>query len=144
MEPKVVNSCLHSKKKNNEWGYDPNLTYCKQEGSGNNWAYGYNSHGPECETSVLEKFQSLLEKIDYVQSLLFFQSLAGGTGSGVGTYLVESIKDNYPKYNVINVSIMPHLTGEVILQSYNCVLSLSKIYQVGGKKNLLSLNFLGV
>lgn len=129
MEPKVVNSCLNSKK-NGEWLYDSKSTYCKQEGSGNNWAYGYNHHGPQCESPILEEFRVLLEKIDYVQSLLFFQSLAGGTGSGVGSYLLESVKDNYPKYNILNISVMPHLTGEVILQSYNCVLSLSAIYQV--------------
>ena len=125
-----MNYCLNSKKKDADWEYNTKFTYCKQEGSGNNWAYGYNHHGPESESSILEKFRALLEKIDYVQSLLFFQSLAGGTGSGVGSYLLEVIKDNYPKHNLLNISVMPHLTGEVILQSFNCVLSLSTIYQV--------------
>ncbi len=130
MEPKVVNQCLQSKRRNSEWSYNPSYSYCKQEGSGNNWAYGFNHHGPECKAPILEKFRCLLEKIDYMQSLLFFQSLAGGTGSGLGSYLVEVIKENYPKFDLLNISVMPHLTGEVILQSYNCVLSLSTIYKV--------------
>ena len=128
MEPKVVNQCLQSKR--NEWSYNPSLSFCKQEGSGNNWAYGFYHHGPECEEPILERFRLLIEKLDYIQSLLFFQSLAGGTGSGIGSYLIDVIKDNYPKYNILNLSVMPHLTGEVILQSYNCVLSLSNIYKV--------------
>jgi len=131
MEPKVVNHCLlKTNKKNSNWNYNPKFAYCKQEGSGNNWAYGYNHHGPQCESAILDQFRTLLEKIDYVQALLFFQSLAGGTGSGLGSYLLESVKEEFPKYSVLNISVMPHLTGEVILQSYNCVLSLSSIYKV--------------
>lgn len=130
MEPKVVNQCLNSKMKNNDWSFDPSFSFCQQEGSGNNWAYGFNHHGPLCEKPVMEKFRKLLEKLDYIHSILFFQSLAGGTGSGLGSYLLEIVKDNYPKYNVLNISVMPHLTGEVILQSYNCILSLSTIYKV--------------
>ena len=131
MEPKVVNHCLmRGNKINMNWNYNPKLTFCKQEGSGNNWAYGYNHHGPECEEAILERFRSLMEKIDYVQVLLLFQSLAGGTGSGLGSCILESLKEECPKNSVLNVSVMPHLTGEVILQSYNCVLSLSTIYKV--------------
>jgi tubulin delta len=56
------------------------------------------------------------------------QSLAGGTGSGVGTYLLDCLKEEFSDLNILNCAIVPHQTGEVILQSYNCVNSISHIY----------------
>ena len=57
------------------------------------------------------------------------QSLAGGTGSGVVSYLIDAVKDEFPGISLMNIGIMPHLTGEVIVQSYNTILSLAKLYQ---------------
>ena len=42
MEPKVVNKNLNMKK---HWAYSESLSLVKEEGSGNNWAYGCNIHG---------------------------------------------------------------------------------------------------
>jgi len=39
--------------------------------------------------------------------------------------------DNYPELNLININIMPHLTGEVILQSLNSILTISHLYKYG-------------
>jgi len=44
-----------------------------------------------------------------------FSSLAGGTGSGFGTHMVEEIKVNNPKTSIDNVSVWPYSSGEVIL-----------------------------
>jgi len=56
----------------------------------------------------------LIERIEYVEGILIIQSLAGGTGSGLGSYLTKTIKQNY-KLNIINMTILPYQTGEVIL-----------------------------
>ena len=128
MEPKVINECLSSAKRENLWDYDKSMSLTKQEGSGNNWAFGHNSHGPELRTQVLEKFSHQLEKADYLDAVVFFQSLAGGTGSGFGSYLVEAVRDEYPEICIMNIAIMPHLTGEVIVQNYNTTLTCSKLY----------------
>ena len=55
------------------------------------------------------------------------QSLAGGTGSGLGTYNFTLLDELYPKVPKVAVCILPHLSGEVILQSYNATLSLGTI-----------------
>jgi hypothetical protein len=44
MEPKVVQKNLKMKDK---WSYDKKLSLVSEEGSGNNWAYGCNQHGPK-------------------------------------------------------------------------------------------------
>jgi tubulin delta len=128
MEPKVINECFTSQKKENLWDYDKSLHFCKQEGSGNNWAYGYNIHGPACRDNILEKFNRLLEGSDFVDCVVFFQSLAGGTGSGVGSYFLEAIREEHPELTIMNVAIAPHLTGEVIVQNYNTMFTLGSLY----------------
>jgi len=44
------------------------------------------------------------------------QSLAGGTGSGLGAHLVESLRDDISaKAPMINFAVWPQASGEVIL-----------------------------
>jgi tubulin delta len=65
MEAKVVNKCLerHGGGASSQcaWRYSPELAFFKQEGSGNNWAYGYNAHGSACKEKILERLRRLLE-----------------------------------------------------------------------------------
>ena len=129
MEPKVINECLTSHKRENLWDYDPTMCLYKQEGSGNNWAFGHNIHGPTCIEPILEKFNKQLEKVDYLDTTIFFQSLAGGTGSGFGSFLVESVREIFPDINIMNIAVMPLLTGEVIVQNYNATMTLSTLYE---------------
>lgn len=56
-------------------------------------------------------------------------SLAGGTGSGLGTYISNQLHDNFPDACIVNNVIWPYSTGEVVLQYYNAVLSLAHLYQ---------------
>lgn len=57
-------------------------------------------------------------------------SLAGGTGSGVGTYVTEMLRDLYSKAFIVNEVVAPYQSGEVIVQSYNALLTLAHLYQV--------------
>lgn len=56
-------------------------------------------------------------------------SLAGGTGSGVGAYITAALRDEYPHSFIVNQVVSPYNTGEVIVQNYNAVLTLSHLYQ---------------
>lgn len=58
-----------------------------------------------------------------------FLYLKIGTGSGLGSYIVEQLTENYEDIPILNMCVMPHLTGEVILQSYNCILTIASLYQ---------------
>ena len=63
--------------------------------------------------------------MDYFGGFQVLQSLAGGTGSGLGTHLVERLREDFPRANLINVAVWPYMTGEVVLQNYNVLLTLS-------------------
>jgi tubulin delta len=55
-------------------------------------------------------------------------SLAGGTGSGLGAHVVESLRDDFSaKAPMLNFSVWPYSTGEVILQNYNVLLTLNSL-----------------
>lgn len=123
MEPKVVNACLNQKY---GWSYDKTSVFCQQEGSGNNWAFGYNVHGVKWREVMVDKIRKNIEKTDVLKCVLLFLSLAGGTGSGVGTSLAESVRDEFD-VNLLNIAVWPYSFGEVILQHYNTALTVSHL-----------------
>jgi tubulin delta len=82
------------------------------------------------ENEVIEKLSSFAEKFDYIDSIVLINSLAGGTGSGLGSYVNIVLNDYMPTVNLFNASIFPHKAGEVIVNSYNTLLSLSESYKI--------------
>lgn len=130
MEPKVVQRCLKDSGEasgETKWRYSAKCAHYRQSGSGNNWALGYGSYAQE-KDAAHAKLQSLLEQIDFFGGFQVYQSLAGGTGSGLGANVVESLRDEVSaKAPMINVAIWPYSTGEVILQNYNVLLTLKSL-----------------
>nr|XP_033787772.1 tubulin delta chain-like isoform X2 [Geotrypetes seraphini] len=100
-----------------------------QRGRGNNWAYGYHGARSDDEVSLLEKtmesFRKEVERKDCYCGTVLLHSLCGGTGSGLGARLCETIRDEYPLGYILSVTVAPHQTGESPLQNYNSLLSLS-------------------
>jgi len=95
-------------------------------------AYGYAKHGPECRDQILDLVRLEIESCDSLGGLLIAQSLAGGTGSGVGTFLTECVADAYPDALRLNSVVWPYRHGEVIVQNYNAMLTLASLYEVSG------------
>ena len=123
MESKAVQQTLVEANRTGQWHYDPTCVYVQKRGSGNNWANGYHSHGPKSSEHVLEMIQTQAEQCDYLSGFLILMSVAGGTGSGVGAYLTECIKDAFPSKTILNTVVWPYLSGEVIVQDYNAILT---------------------
>lgn len=49
----------------------------------------------------------IAEKFDSLKSFIFFNSMAGGTGSGLGSYSLSVLKDLYPKTDFVNFLVAP-------------------------------------
>lgn len=128
MEAKVIEKCFRNSNLNG-WNYYKETIIKKQSGSGNNWANGFFNHGSTVEKDVIETISSLSEKFDYVDSIILINSLAGGTGSGLGSYINLVVKDYFPTINLLNISVWPHQSGEVVVNSYNTVFSISESYK---------------
>lgn len=52
---------------------------------------------PRYREQLSETIRQAAEQCDSLQSFLLLHSMGGGTGSGLGTYIVEMLKDEYPE-----------------------------------------------
>jgi tubulin gamma len=58
-------------------------------------------------------------------------SIAGGTGSGLGSFLLERLNDRFPKKIIQTYSVFPDTTnaGDVVVHPYNSLLSMRRLTQ---------------
>ncbi|XP_021032914.1 tubulin delta chain [Mus caroli] len=129
MEPKVINQTLSKAAQSGRWNYGQHTSFCQKQGSGNNWAYGYSVHGPKHEESIMNLIQTEVEKCDSLSGFFIIMSMAGGTGSGLGAFITQKLQDQYSSALKMNQIIWPYGTGEVIVQNYNSILTLSHLYR---------------
>jgi tubulin gamma len=55
-------------------------------------------------------------------------SIAGGTGSGLGSFLLERLNDKFPKKLIQTYSVFPNAQeGDVVVQPYNSILTLKRL-----------------
>ena len=130
MEPKVIIQQRREAEKKGSYAYAKHSVINAQSGSANNWALGYLRHGPMHRESLEEGFRKRAEAADLLEGFMTWQSLAGGTGSGMGAYVAELLRECYPKSALLSVVVWPHMSGEVTIQSYNALFSLDCLYPV--------------
>ncbi|XP_068834366.1 tubulin delta chain isoform X3 [Capricornis sumatraensis] len=129
MEPKVINQTLSKAARSGRWKYGQHSCFCQKQGSGNNWAYGYSVHGPRHEESIMNLIRKEVEKCDSLSGFFIIMSIAGGTGSGLGAFVTQNLQDQYSSALKMNQIIWPYGTGEVIVQNYNSILTVSHLYR---------------
>ena len=108
-EPKVIKQILASKLEKFEH------TIFSENGRGNNWALGfskdYKENHKKDEVTLHERAIDALrkeaEKADFYLGTVLTHSLAGGTGSGLGSRLIQEFRDEFPKAYLMTVSIFP-------------------------------------
>lgn len=137
MESKVIQNTVAIANKSGKWQYPEKQQFCRKRGAGNNWADGFYGHGLDVKEQVMEMVQREVEKCDRFGGFLSLMSVAGGTGSGVGTYITQCLKDRYPQALLLNQLVWPHSSGEVILQNYNAILSLAHLYECADAINII-------
>jgi tubulin epsilon len=96
-------------------------------GSGNNFAHGHYSYGPQYRSKFEEGLRKNAEHCDSLQTFLVTHSLGGGTGSGVGTYLLSMLSDLYPKIYKFSACVYPSEENDVVTSPYNTVLAMKEL-----------------
>ncbi|KAF8820557.1 tubulin gamma chain [Cardiosporidium cionae] len=127
-EPRVINVIQTSDYKNL---YNPENFFISKEGggAGNNWGSGY-SQAEKVQEELMEMIDREADGSDSLEGFVLCHSIAGGTGSGMGSYLLENLNDRYPKKLIQTYSVFPLLTTEtsdVVVQPYNSVLTLKRL-----------------
>src|SRR6195952_5592069 len=65
------------------------------------------------------------------QGFMLLHSIAGGTGSGLGSFLLERMNDRFPKKIIQTYSVFPDTinTDDVVVHPYNSLLSMRRLTQ---------------
>lgn len=98
-------------------------------GAGNNWAHGHEVYGPQYHDEVLDKVRREAEECDSLQSFFLLHSLGGGTGSGLGSYIVKVLHDEFPEIYTFTTCVFPSKDDDVVTSPYNSILSLNELTQ---------------
>jgi tubulin delta len=54
LKTNVTQQCLSTDETYNQWQYEQGSYFCQQSGSANNWAFGFNRHGPAHEEAIMD------------------------------------------------------------------------------------------
>nr|CAA70417.1 gamma-tubulin [Physarum polycephalum] len=124
LEPRVINSITNS-----DYAklFNSENMYVSPEGggAGNNWASGY-SQAEKVNEATLEMIDREADGSDSLEGFVLCHSIAGGTGSGMGSFLLEQLNDHYPKKLIQTYSVFPN-ESDVVVQPYNSILTLKRL-----------------
>ncbi len=97
-------------------------------GSGSNWGSGY-SHGEQLFEETFHIIDREADGSENLEAFTVCHSIAGGTGSGLGSYMLERISEHHPKKQVQTYSVIPNLneSSDVVVQPYNSLLTLKRL-----------------
>lgn len=122
LEPRVISQCAQF--------FNAESIYVSNEGggAGNNWAHGHYV-GSRVKADISEIIQREAEACDSLEAFNLMHSVAGGTGSGLGSLMLQEIRDQFPKKIITAYSILPtnEEGSDVVVQPYNTVLTLSHL-----------------
>lgn len=127
LEPRVINGIQSSDARHL---FNPENVFLSPDGggAGNNWASGYHQ-GERFQEAILDMVDRELGYADSLEGFTLCHSIAGGTGSGMGSNILEAICDRYPKKVVQTYSIFPNQaeSSDVVVQPYNSLLTLKRL-----------------
>ncbi|CAK9294249.1 unnamed protein product [Gordionus sp. m RMFG-2023] len=127
LEPRVINSILSSPFANL---YNRENIYLSEHGggAGNNWGSGFSQAGQRSE-EIFDIIDREADNSDSLEAFVICHSIAGGTGSGMGSYFMETLNDRFPKKILQTYSVFPNQEeiSDVVVQPYNSILTLKRL-----------------
>ncbi|CAA7399285.1 unnamed protein product [Spirodela intermedia] len=104
--------------------FHPEQLLSGQEDAANNFARGHYTVGRDMVDLCLERLRKLAENCTGLQGFLVFHALGGGTGSGLGSLLLEQLTLDYGKKSKLGFTIYPSpQVSTAVVEPYNSVLS---------------------
>ena len=138
-EEKVIKTFINSKSPISKYFSKYSNFLTNSSGRGSNWALGHSLTFKEFkkDTNIniecFEKLNSFLEKCDFISKIYVVHSLGGGTGSGVGTRLLEMINESYPKIELISCPVFGFNVEKTTLSQFNTFFSIGYVYPIVSK-----------
>jgi hypothetical protein len=108
--------------------FDESCIVRKVPGAANNWARGYNVEGERVIDQIMNVIDSAVEKTKSLQGFLLTHSIGGGSGSGLGSLILEKLRAAYPKKKIFTFSVAPSpVISDAAVEPYNAILTLKRI-----------------
>ncbi len=115
-------------------------------GAGNNWAQGYQK-APRVRNALGESILDIVDRevrlAEHVDGFIVIHSVAGGTGSGVGSWLIEQLREVYPMKVIQTISVLPQRgagVSDTTVQPYNTVLTMKRLLKYSDAAMVLDNN----
>ncbi|KAI8319512.1 tubulin-domain-containing protein [Martensiomyces pterosporus] len=127
LEPGVLEGIKQSK-----YGrlFRPESMIHAESGAGNNWAKGFYTEGAELLDEVLDTIRQDVERCDLLSGFQLCHSIGGGTGSGMGSLMLQKIREEYPDRMVSTFTVMPSPeSSDTVVEPYNSVLSIHHLIE---------------
>nr|ANN11958.1 beta-tubulin [Puccinia helianthi] len=101
-----------------------------QSGAGNNFAKGFYTEGAELVENVLEVVRHESERCEVLQGFQIVHSLGGGTGSGLGSLVMNKLKEEFPDRMMNSWSILPSpKVSDTVVEPYNATLCFHQLVE---------------
>ncbi|KAJ0979849.1 hypothetical protein J5N97_015323 [Dioscorea zingiberensis] len=127
LEPRVINGIQNSEYRN-LYNHENIFLSDHGGGAGNNWANGYHQ-GEQVVDDIMDMVDREADGSDSLEGFVLCHSIAGGTGSGMGSYLLETLNERYSKKLIQTYSVFPNQmeTSDTVVQPYNSLLTLKRL-----------------
>lgn len=104
--------------------YHPEQIINGREDAANNYARGHYTTGKEIVDVILDRIRKLADNCTGLQGFLVFHATGGGTGSGLGSLLLERLSVDYGRKSKLSFALTPSpKISTSVVEPYNSVLS---------------------
>merc|ERR1719466_705534 len=104
--------------------FHPEQLITGKEDAANNYARGHYTIGKEIVDLCLDRIRRLADNCTGLQGFLFFNSVGGGTGSGLGSLLLERLSVDYGKKSKLEFAVYPApQISSAVVEPYNSILT---------------------
>ncbi|VAI08270.1 unnamed protein product [Triticum turgidum subsp. durum] len=104
--------------------FHPEQLISHNEDAANNFARGHYTVGREVVDLCLDRIRKLADNCTGLQGFLVFNAVGGGTGSGLGSLLLERLSVDYGRKSKLGFTIYPSpQISTAVVEPYNSVLS---------------------
>jgi len=121
LEPTVVDEVRTGKYKSL---FHPEQLISGKQDAANNYARGHYTVGKDIVDLALDRIRRLADNCKAIQGFLIFHAVGGGTGSGLGSLLLERLSVDYGRKSKLGFTIYPSpRVSTAVVEPYNAVLS---------------------
>merc|ERR1712226_242017 len=104
--------------------FHPEQIITGKEDAANNYARGHYTVGKELIDQIMDRIRRLADGCTGLQGFLVFHATGGGTGSGLGSLLLERLSVDYGHKTKLSFAVAPSpKISTAVVEPYNSVLS---------------------